>query len=1089
MVRKIFLVLLVVVSASALFAGSGPLWMRYSAISPDGQTIAFSYKGDIYCVSAEGGRAYPLTFHEAYDFMPVWSPDSKTIAFASFRHGNYDVYIIPAQGGVPKRLTTHSAGEFPSTFTPDGKYVVFSAHIMDDYKNVQFPSGGLPELYKVSVKGGRPVQILTTPALDVCFNKQGTKIVYHDVKGYEDNWRKHHTSSVTRDVWMYDMLLKKYTKLTSFNGEDRNPLFSPDDSKIYYLSEKFGTFNVCSFPVSNTDNVTQITFFKRNPVRFLSVSDGGTLCFGFDGEIYTMKPGQKPAKVAIKIYSDVKENSVDYKVIRSGATDMAVSPDGKEVAFIVRGEVYVTSVDYSTTKQITKTPEQERSVSFSPDGRTLLYASERDGSWNVYKTSTVRDDEKHFYRSTLLKEEPVIATGKEEFQPAFSPDGKEVAYLEERTTLKVINLKTKKVRTVLPGNLNYSYSDGDQWYQWSPDGKWFLAAFSPNALFSNDVALISADGKAKIENLTNSGYSDGEPKWMMGGKSMIWFSDRQGLRSHGSWGAQSDVYAMFFTKKAWDEFNLSKEDYENYKEQKKNDEKDKKDKKDSDKSDKKEPKGKKEEKDKTEPLKINLKNIDDRVMRLTINSSNLADAVLSPDGEKLYYLSKFEGGHDLWVRNIRENETKLLIKLHGRGGTLHMDKKGETLFLFSGGKITKIEVGSHKRKPVSFAAEINLNNPAEKQYLFEHMWRQVVKKFYVKNLQNVDWNYYKKEYAKFLPYIDNNFDFAEMMSELLGELNASHTGCRYRPRVENGDRTASLGLFFDNKYNGNGLRVVEVIEKGPFDNAESKVKPVVILEKLDGTEIKKGMDYYPLLNHKAGKIMLVSFYDPALKTRWDEKIKPISFGMENQLLYERWVKQRREETERLSGGRLGYVHVRGMNSASFRKVYSEILGRNFHKEGLVVDTRFNGGGWLHDDLATLLNGKKYVDFVPRGQYYGYEPMNKWIKKSIVVMSESNYSDAHGFPFTYRALGIGKLVGMPVPGTMTAVWWERQQDPTLVFGIPQVGTKDIEGHYLENLQLEPDVKVAQDTEVVVNGRDQQIETAVKILLKDIDSSKK
>ena len=235
--------------------------------------------------------------------------------------------------------------------------------------------------------------------------------------------------------------------------------------------------------------------------------------------------------------------------------------------------------------------------------------------------------------------------------------------------------------------------------------------------------------------------------------------------------------------------------------------------------------------------------------------------------------------------------------------------------------------------------------------------------------------------------------------------------------------------------------------------------------------------------------MLVSFYDPALKTRWDEKIKPISFGMENQLLYERWVKQRREETERLSGGRLGYVHVRGMNSASFRKVYSEILGRNFHKEGLVVDTRFNGGGWLHDDLATLLNGKKYVDFVPRGQYYGYEPMNKWIKKSIVVMSESNYSDAHGFPFTYRALGIGKLVGMPVPGTMTAVWWERQQDPTLVFGIPQVGTKDIEGHYLENLQLEPDVKVAQDTEVVVNGRDQQIETAVKILLKDIDSSKK
>jgi len=1061
------------------------LWMRYPSISPDGQTIVFSYKGDIYSVSSKGGRAFPLTFNEAHDFMPVWSPDGKNIAFASFRHGNFDVYIIHAEGGVPKRLTTHSGNEFPSAFTPDGKYVVFSAHIMDDYRNVQFPSGGLTELYKVPVTGGRPEQILTTPALDVCFNKKGTKLIYHDIKGYEDKWRKHHTSSVTRDIWMYDVPSKKYVKLTEFNGEDRNPLFSPDESKIYYLSEQFGTFNVCSFPVDNPSKVTQKTFHKKHPVRFLSMSDSGVLCYSFDGEIFTKEPGQNPEKLQVEIYSDVKENMVEYEVLRKGATDMAVSPDGKEVAFITRGEVFVTAVDYATTKRITNTPEQERSVSFSPDGRTLLYAAERNGSWNIYKTSIIRDDEKHFYRSTLLKEEPVIATGKEEFQPAFSPDGKEVAFLEERTTLKVINLKTEKVRTILPGDLNYSYSDGDQWYQWSPDGKWFLASFSPNALFSNDVALISADGKGEIKNLTNSGYSDSDPKWMIGGKAMIWFSDRQGLRSHGSWGAQRDVYAMFFTKKAWDEFNLSKEDYENLKEQKKKDEKDKEK---SDKSDKS--KGnKKDGKKKTEPVKIELKNIEDRIKRLTINSSNLADAVLSPDGEKLYYLSKFEGGHDLWVRKIRENETKLLMKLQGYGGSLHMDKEGKTLFLFSGGRIMKIEIGSNKKKPISFAAELNLNNPAEKQYLFEHMWRQVVKKFYVKDLQNVDWKFYKKEYAKFLPYIDNNFDFAEMMSELLGELNASHTGCRYRPSVENGDRTASLGLFFDQTYHGKGLKVAEVIEKGPFDNAESKVKPGTIIEKIDGVAIEPKSDYFPLLNHKAGKITLISLYDPESGSRWDEKIKPISLGAESQLLYERWVKQRREETERLSGGRLGYVHIRGMNSASYRVAYSEILGRNYHKEGLVIDTRFNGGGWLHDDLATLLSGKKYVDFVPRGHYYGHEPMNKWIKKSIVVMSESNYSDAHGFPFTYRALGIGKLVGMPVPGTMTAVWWERQQDPTLVFGIPQVGTKDLEGHYLENRQLEPDVKVAQDPEVVITGRDQQIEKAVEVLLKDIDSSKK
>jgi len=1079
MKKSVVLLLLVLGAATMLFAGDGPLWMRYPSISPDGQTIAFSYKGDIFCVDARGGEARPVTVHPGHDYMPVWSPDGSSIAFASFRHGNFDVFIIPAKGGEARRITTHSANEFPSSFTPDGKWVVFYAHIMDDVNNVQFPSGRLTELYRVPVQGGRTEQILTTPAVDARFNKAGDKIVYHDVKGYEDNWRKHHTSSVTRDIWLYDMKGKSHVRLSPFNGEDRNPVFSDDESSVFYLSEQFGTFNVCSAPLNDPDNVKQVTFHENHPVRFLTIAGDGTLCYGFDGEIWTKQQGQEPSKVAITVYSGFRKNKTDYDVVRTGATDMAVSPDCKEVAFIVRGDVFVTAVDFSTTKRITNTPEQERSVSFSPDGRSILYASERNGSWNVYTTSLVRDTEKHFYRSTLLEEKPVVENSKEAFQPAYSPDGKEIAFLEERTTLRVINLESKKIRTVLDGELNYSYSDGDQWYQWSPDSKWFLASFSPNTLFSNDVALVNASGKGDVVNLTKSGYNDGGPKWMMEGKALIWFSDRMGYRSHGSWGAHSDVYAMFLTQESWDEFNLNKEDFENL-------EKDQDTKKDDDK--KKDKDGEKENKKEAEPVVVQLKNIEDRIKRLTINSSSLADAVLTPAGEKLYYLSRFEGGYDLWMRDFRENETKLLIKLKGWGGSLHMDKKGKTLFLFSGGKITKIEVGSNKRTPVSFAAEFNLDDPAEKGYLFEHMWRQVVKKFYVKDLQGTAWDFYKKEYARYLPHINNNFDFSEMMSELLGELNASHTGCRYSPRFEGGDQTACLGLFFDSSHTGDGLRVAEVIEKGPFDTSGSKVKKGTVIEKIDGVEINKGMDYCPLLNHKKDKLTLFSLYDPSSKERWDETVKPVSAGLENQLLYERWVKQRREETERLSGGRLGYVHIRGMNSSSFRVAYSEILGRNYKKEGIVVDTRFNGGGWLHDDLATLLNGKMYAKFVPRGQYYGYEPMNKWVKKSIVIMSESNYSDAHGFPFAYKALGIGKLVGMPVPGTMTAVWWERQQDPMLVFGIPQVGTQNMKGEYLENRQLEPDVKVALDPEVVITGRDQQIAKAVEVLLKDLDADK-
>jgi tricorn protease len=213
-------------------------------------------------------------------------------------------------------------------------------------------------------------------------------------------------------------------------------------------------------------------------------------------------------------------------------------------------------------------------------------------------------------------------------------------------------------------------------------------------------------------------------------------------------------------------------------------------------------------------------------------------------------------------------------------------------------------------------------------------------------------------------------------------------------------------------------------------------------------------------------------------------VERVDIGQENELLYERWVKKMRDLTDKLSGGKIGYTHVRGMDDESFRESYSEILGRMVDKKALIVDTRFNGGGWLHDDLATLLSGKKYVDLEPRGQKIGTEPEKKWYKPSVVLMSESNYSDAHFFPYTYKALNIGKLVGMPVPGTATAVWWELIQDNNIYFGIPQVGVKDQNGNYLENQQLEPDYKVAQSLDVVIQNRDEQLEKAIEVLLKDL-----
>ncbi|MCB0578440.1 MAG: PD40 domain-containing protein, partial [Phaeodactylibacter sp.] len=548
-------------AASMLSAQDAPLWMRYPAISPDGTAIVFSYKGDLYRVPSEGGLAYPLTLHEAYDHSPVWSHDGKSIAFASDRYGNFDVYVMPAEGGAARRLTYHSAGDYPSDFTADDKAVLFTSSRLDIASNAQFPSGVLPELYQIPVEGGMPKQALPVPALDTRVSADGKLLLYHDRKGYEDEFRKHHTSSVTRDVWIYDTETDTYRQLTDFEGEDRNPVFAPGEQGIYYLSEEAGDFNVFYMPLDNPKAKKQLTRFEKHPVRYLTASKDGTLCFHFDGEIYTMKEGQDPQKVAIQIATGDRYNDAQTVKVNSEISEMALSPNGKEMAFVHRGEVFVASVAEGTTRRITNTPEQERSVSFSPDGRSLLYAGERGGSWNVYQASIHREAEPYFFNATLIDEKAVVDSPAEEFQPAYSPDGKEVAYLEERTTLKVVNLESREPRLILAGDKNYSYSDGDQYYEWSPDSKWLLVEFLQPKQWTSQAGLVSAKGGEEPENLTKSGYGAFRPKWMMDGQMMLWFSNRDGMQNHSGRGGEADAYALFFTREAYDKFTMNEEEY------------------------------------------------------------------------------------------------------------------------------------------------------------------------------------------------------------------------------------------------------------------------------------------------------------------------------------------------------------------------------------------------------------------------------------------------------------------------------------------------------------------------------------------------
>jgi Tol biopolymer transport system component/C-terminal processing protease CtpA/Prc len=1066
----------VLLFSSITFAQTNPQWIRYQTISPDGSTIVFTYKGDLYSVASPGGDATQLTFHEAHDYMPVWSKDGKSIAFASDRYGNFDIYMMSAQGGAAKRLTFHSNDEKPFTFSADGKNIVFGALRMDTKEHRQYPTGSQPELYSVPVNGGRVDQIFTVPAEFVQINKDGSQMVYHDKKGGENEWRKHHTSSITRDIWTYDTKSKTHKMITSFEGEDRQPVYSTDEKSLYYLSEESGNFNVHKLSLANPSQNTQLTNFDLHPVRFLSMGNG-TLSFGYDGELYTMKEGEQPKKVNVNIRTQEKSNSDKFITINGGVQEMAVHPNGKEIAFVARGEVFVTSIDGSLTKRITNTPETERFITFTPDGKSLVYSSERNGKWSIYKSEKVREEEPFFFASTLLKEEAVVETKEDNYLPEYSPDGKKLAYIAGRRTLRIQDVESGNTVDLLTPEDLFHMRDGDKYFTWSPDSKWLLVDW--NKLLNNsEVLLLSADGKERI-NLTESGYYDYSPKWMNEGKQMIWFSNRDGLKSYATSGSsQSDVYAMFFDQDAWDKFRMSKEDYELMQEIEKANKKEEKS------EDKKEDEKKDEKKEEVKSLEFDWDGMKDRKAKLTIHSSNLSDATLSKDGEKLYYLSRFEGRYDLWETELRTRDTKKLISLNTGGGSLVWDKGMENLYLLSSGRISKVDLSGGSTKGISISGEMEYDADKERQKMFEHVYIRTKNIFYEPTFHGNDWDMLYEEYQKYVPHTSNGYEFAEVLSEMLGELNVSHAGAGYSNNIENGDATASLGIFWDYNHKGDGIKITEVIDGGPLDKEALEIEAGMIIEKIDGETVSANRDMASYLNRKANKFTLLEVTDSKGKNAKQITVKPVSLGAERGLLYDRFVRMNEEEVAEKSKGKLGYVHIPGMGDGPYRDIYEDMLGKYLEVKGIIVDTRFNGGGDLVADLAMFFTGEEFITYATAAKVVGGEPTSRWTKPTLTMFNESNYSDGHCYAQGYTDLKIGITLGMPVPGTCSFAGWEGLPNGGY-WGVVPVSAKDKAGRWMENLQTEPDVKVKNMPGVINSGRDQQLERAIEELLKEVN----
>lgn len=1062
--KKYLLVLLGAFSFSIVKAKEGIRWMQQPAISPDGRWIAFEFKGNIYKVSAEGGQAVMLTSNGFYNGYPIWSHDGRSIAFASDRYGNFDVFLMSSLGGPSKRLTNNSSRDIPTDFSPDDRLVYFGSARHDISSSVRFPNDNLwVKLLSVPVSGGQSRMISGAGMEYAHCDRSGKVFIYQDRKGTESALRKHHVSPVTRDIWKYDAEGKTYQRLSMFEGEDREPVWGEGDD-FYYLSERNGSQNLFRSKLSSPNQANQLTNFTLDPVRNLSRSHTGVLSFTQNGDLYTLQGKEEPHKITVLLSADVADNLARNITLDDQITELALSPNGKEVAFVCHGEVFTAARDGSRARNITNTPYEEKMVSFSPDGKKLVFSAETEGSWQIIESSFADPRENCFYLAGAVQNKQLIATSADEFQPIYSPDGKLIAYWENRNTLKLFDLHSKTSTTIWNGSHNYSYMDGDQPFSWSPDSRYLLIASGDGFSGQKNMILLDPWNNEKALTLLPSGFSQDAPKWSADGKMIYYRTNELGMQNMSN-GGQEDIYAIFPSAKLYNYFQSD------------------------------------EEQQKTDqqvlhydttgaPGKldpVDFSTVRDREMRLTSTSMSIVDEVASSGGDKLYYLGRAGNEMQLYVTDIRKQDTKVLTS-SVEGYHLDLSPDGKTIYIL-GSKISKVNAGDGRLSVISPITRMVSKEAEERAYILDHVYQVERQKFWDTKMNGADWTRYYQNYKQFLPFINNNYDFEILLSELLGELNSSHTGAGYRPKQTNGDRTATLGLLYDQAYDGVGLKVAAIIPEGPFDRIGTQLCKGAIIDRIDGILLDGQTDVDMILNQKADVYTSIEFHIGSNKKPIIETIRPITLETESQLLYNRWVRRMENLTDSLSNGRLGYFHIRAMDEAGIRKAYDGINDAGRRKEAMIIDTRFNTGGNIGLELVKMLQERSVLTGRPQGavQNLSTRP-DGTVKPSCLLVSEGNYSDAFNFAYLYKRLQLGKVVGTPVAGTGTGVLWEPQIDRTLVVGIPQWGLSWVnEKELLENHTLIPDITVYNTYSKMSTGSDEQLQAAVKELLKQLDNS--
>jgi len=1026
---------------------------RGPAPSPDASAIAFSYMGDIWVVPSEGGRAERLTVHEAYDEAPLWSPDGATIAFTSDREGNEDVYTMPAGGGVPTRLTVHSGWDNGECWTRDGRAVLFTAH-RDTLET---------QLYEVPAGGGAPRRLIRDNAFSPALSPDGRWIAY--VRGGTEWWRKHYRGSASHDIWVRAVEGGPSTRLVGWPGDDDRPMWGADGRTLYFTSERDDrVMNVWKvevwLPAPGSEGVpsagtaVQVTHHDADGVQFASISaDGALIAYEWNAGVWKLRlPDGAPEEVRILAPSDLKWND-ELRTTLSGVTEFALSPDEDELAVVMRGEVYVFSFDDGETdrsQRVTETPARERDIAWMPDGGTLLFASDREGNYDLYAVRSAEDGEKRLSRAVKRDVTRLTDSPDDDFEPAPSPDGKAIAYKNGDEFLWIMGPDGKGKRQLLP--------DAEiLHFDWSPDSRWIALSLTTMG-HKEDVFIVPAAGGEAV-NATLHPNDDFQPRWTDDGKRLTFASRTED--------------GEYMLKYIW----LTREEYWKPASVREEEEKAAEDGKDA-----------KDDGEDEVPVevRIDLDGLNERVVTVMTMRGGYDFYDQTPDGKHFAFRSEALGSDDLWIVDWEGNRLTQVSQGGCDPREIAWDADGETCYYVAhGGSIASVtidpESGSiEDRGGVGVSGLFTVSVPEERRQMFNEAWRMLWNGFYDPNFHGVDWPALRAQYEPLALAAYTEREFRDVVREMLGELSASHLGI-YKGGG-GGAATGYLGVYHDERYGGPGVRVRRVIADGPADRAGIKAGEYIV--SIDGAPVPDGVDYAGLLADTVDRDILVGVAaNPSGKGAREVRLRPIGSWTHQRLVYEARLRENRDLVDRLSGGRAGYVHIPGMGLSDLIKFEEDLFAQGKDKDGLVIDIRGNGGGSVHDEILRYLDRRVYGYETTRARPPSYNPLELWTKPLVLLIDESCYSDAEIFPMGWKALDLGPVVGTPTFGAVIGT-----EDLELIdgtgFRVPGSGWYDASGRNLENWGIEPDVRVDAVPEGIANGRDVQLEQAVEALLGEI-----